>query len=81
MHGFKDAPSVLKATLPADDDLLKRIQRPEFTSISGDMALEGQDPHAVGVAIKGRAGEATPEPVLLAKRRGRKSSARGFGSL
>ena len=59
---------------------MRRIQRPEFTSISGDTALENQDPHAIGVAIKASAREAAAEPMLMGRKAVRKAStAKGFG--
>ena len=59
---------------------MRRIQRPEFTSISGDTALEGQDPHAIGVAIKTMAGAEAAEPAIRGRRAAKKTStAKGFG--
>lgn len=62
-----------------DDSMLRKIQRSEFQLIRGDTALENQDPHAVGVAIKAAAVK-DPEPSLMGRKAlKRAKSAKGFG--
>ena len=69
----------MKFQIPTDDALLRRIQRPEFQLVRGDTALEGQDPHAVGVAIKAAAVKDIEPSLMGRKPLKRSKSTKGFG--